>query len=297
MLNRWIGIACFGLMLSANTALFMRDHLPALTAGDAPTPEVFRLGTGEERWVQTAIRDSEGREVGKSWTRVHRDQAVSTHEQTTFINAIRLPGGVLTPAVRVEMELLYQADAHTVDEAHLRVAGLPVTVKFDGERISGEFACMWKVGDQTGTFVLDGAATRALGDALRPFDRLPNLDVGQTWRMRLVNPLENLAPGLRAEGIDLESVLVRVTAREQIRVDGTSFDAFRVEAPRAVAWVAEDGRVVLQEVDLPLLGKLTIVDQPFDAHALREYKRQFQSVMGPDEIFPADSHPSEAADR
>ncbi len=60
------------------------------------------------------------------------------------------------------------------------------------------------------------------------------------------------------------SVLVRVTGTESIEHNGRVVEAFRVEADRAVAWVTSDGRVLRQEVDLPLLGRLTLIDEPFD---------------------------------
>jgi len=41
-------------------------------------------------------------------------------------------------------------------------------------------------------------------------------------------------------------------------------EAFVIEAERLRAWVSREGRVIRQEFELPLVGKLTLVDEPYD---------------------------------
>jgi hypothetical protein len=77
----------------------------------------------------------------------------------------------------------------------------------------------------------------------------------------------------------MESVLVRCTALESISYGNREIEAYRVEMPKVRAWVAADGQVLRQEVDLPLFGKLTLLDQKYD-DALR--KRQIQDFLSPD---------------
>lgn len=84
-------------------------------------------------------------------------------------------------------------------------------------------------------------------------------------------------PGLQASDIIAEPLLVRVTGTEQIQHRGRLVEAFVVEAHRMGAWVAPGGHVLRQEVELPLLGKLILVDEPFDRDG---YRRAGQSLGG-----------------
>lgn len=278
MLNRWLGILLFALMAGANVALFMHDVLPRWSAGSPPTPQVVTLRPGEIRWVQTGIFDSRNRNIGRSWTRVHRGPTVSTHEVYTYLDRVLLPGTTLPP-IHVQMKLTYQKNQELVDDLRLHLFGLPFVVQLEGGLVSSEFPIVWKFGEQRGQFILDAEATRALGDALRPFERLPNLEVGQAWRMELLNPLSGLIPGVRDAGIDVSGVLVRVTRKETIEWSGQQVEALRVEAPNSVGWVAPDGRVLRQEVDLPLLGKVVIVDEPFNETIYRRTDTYFRDII------------------
>jgi hypothetical protein len=262
--NRWLGIVFFALMASANTALFVRDVLPRWYAGDAPRPQVTSLKPGEVRWVQTGIYRADGRYVGRSWTRLHRGPVVATHEVFTFLNPVPLPTRGETPRLHIQMKLTYHKSLDVVEDLRVHVFGLPFVVELEGGQVSTEFPIVWTFGSQRGQFILDGAASRSLADRLRPFDRLPDLEVGQTWRMELLDPLTGMVPGLRESGVSLEPVYVRVASREPIEWEGRTHDAFRVEAPGAVAWVSEDGRVLKQEIDLPLIGRVVILDETFN---------------------------------
>lgn len=278
MLNRWIGILLFALMASANVGLFLHDVLPRLTAGVPPTPQVITLKPGEIRWVQTGIFDARGRSVGRSWTRVHRGPTVSTHELYTYLDRILLPGTTLPP-IHVQMKLTYQKNQDVVDDLRMHLFGLPFVVQLEGGLVSSEFPIIWKFGQQQGQFILDAQATKALGDALRPFERLPDLEVGQSWRLELLNPLTGLIPGVRDAGIDLSGVLVRVTRREMIEWHDEKVETLRVEAPNTVGWVTPDGRVLRQEVDVPLLGKLVIIDEPFNETVYRRTEEYFRELI------------------
>ncbi len=274
MVNRWIGIALLACMLSANAALFLRDVLPALTAGAPPTPVPYALKVGHEQWVQTAIYHEEDGLIGRSWTRVWRGDQLSTLESTTFLSGLRLPT-IEVPAVRINFLLMYQNSDATqrVDELHMDITGLPFDVGLDGELVADQFPCVWKAGPHEGQFILDGDATRALGDAIRPFSRLPGLEVGQSWRLQLMNPFSKIIPGLRADNIGFDSIVVRVSRRETIEHAGRDVEALRVEAHNITAWVAPDGRVLRQTVDLPFVGRLTIKDEPFDETLWRSTNR------------------------
>lgn len=302
MLNRWIGILCVLFMLSANTALFMRDVLPGWLAGDPPGLDDLTRGGVPPREVQTGIFDARGRVVGRTWTisRVQR-HILDSDSQTiqgqildiqsrTMLYPIMLPNGMATPQVRIETRLRYRSEDGLLDELVMSIRGLPAGVVLRGEMISDEFACSCKVGPRLErSFRLDAEATRALGDVIRPFRRLPGLYVGRTWRLQLLDPLSRVMPGLQTNDIIAEPQLVRVTRTEQIQHRGRPVETFVVEAHRMRAWVAPGGHVLRQEVELPLLGKLILVDEPFDQD---EYRRAGQWSAGADK----GSGPFSAAD-
>ncbi len=83
-----------------------------------------------------------------------------------------------------------------------------------------------------------------VGSSLTPFDRLPNLRLGQRWSYRVVNPL-------RRTSERVECVVVKeqvITWRGQpvpTTVIEQSYGHFR-----AKCWVAADGRVLRQELPL-----------------------------------------------
>lgn len=85
-------------------------------------------------------------------------------------------------------------------------------------------------------------------DALRPFDRLPGLHVGQRWDTRMINPFSGA----------VEVVRVEVRRRAFIDWNGEAVSAFEVDQHAgpitSKAWVRLDGVIIRQEVPLPLLN-------------------------------------------
>jgi hypothetical protein len=276
MLNRWIGILSAGAMLLANVALFTHDVLPHWAPNDAPPTDAQLLSPGEHRYAQVGIFDREGRCLGRSWTRSHRKSAGGLLQilTTTLLEPLGLPGGILTPRVRFETELTYRPEDVRLDEVDFDMYGLGWPISLKGEAMStGEFAGRWQVGTQRGNFILDTGAPAALGDVIRPFDRLPRLHVGQTWRVELLDPLSHILPQLKGSGLELEPLVIRVTGKETIQHAGQSVETFVVNGGAAVAYVTEDGRVLRQEVELPLLGHLVLLDELYTPELLDNAKR------------------------
>jgi len=287
MLNRWIGIlALFG-MLAANAELIFHDLVPVWLAGDPPRNEMASFQSGDQRRSQVGIFDSDGRSVGRAWTVAEAVGSMFHVRFWTILHPIALPNGLVTPEVRINTDLTYQKDTG-LDMLDIKVYGLaPLTISLKGEFIPPDtFPCVWQVGDQQGRYILPAGATRALGDVIRPFDRLPGLYVGQSWRLKLFNPLSQLMPGLQGEEISLDTVLVRVTARERIEHRAALVDVHRVEADGVVAWVDTEGRVLRQLVELPLTGWLTLIDEPFDPYAFRRVSGYWQQLDVPPQSEP-----------
>jgi len=276
MLNRLLGILFALAMLLANVAVFTRDVLPRWRPGNPPPSDAQLLRPGETRLAQVGIYNNAGHLIGRSWTRSQCKPAseLVSVATTTVLHPISLPGGLLTPRVRVETQCLYRQDEGHVDEIEFRMFGVGMTVSLRGEAMStGEFSCSWQVGERRGSLLLDAGAPQALGDVIRPFDRLPDLRVGQTWQLRLLNPLARMLPQLNQTGIDLEPVIIRVVERRTIDHAGQNVDVFVVDGGHAVAYVAQDGRVLRQEVDLPLVGRLVLLDEPFDEQSWEQARR------------------------
>lgn len=274
MLNRWTGIICAVFMLSANTTLFVRDVLPGLLAGDPPELDDLTRGVGPTRQIQTGLFNAQGHDIGRSWTVTCMQGDSLIISSCTRLNSITLPNGLNTPAVRIDTELRYRVEDGLLGNLSMSIRGLPVGVVLRGEFMPpDEFACGWQLGaGQRGTFRLNAEATRALGDVLRPFTRLPGLYVGRTWRLHLLDPLAQIVPGLRNHNLLAEPVLVRVTGTEVIEHRGRPLEVFVVEARRTRAWVDRQGDVLRQQIDLPLLGRLTLQDEPFDEAAYLKAK-------------------------
>jgi hypothetical protein len=285
MLNRWIGILSVLVMLAANAALLWRDVLPAWWVGDPPPSAAVVLAPGQERQAQVGIYDDAGRTLGRSWTRSRRTGVGGVVQvfATTVLEPIALPGGLGTPRVRIETELTYRREEATIDELDFRVFGLGLPLSLHGEAMpSGEFPCQWQVGPQRGAAVLDSRAPAALGDVIRPFDRLPNLFVGRSWRLNLLDPLSHLLPQVNTSGLEMESVVIEVTGKEVIEHDGRSVMTYVVEGGGATAWVAEEGTVLRQTVNVPLLGALVLLDEPFDDQTYRAAVRGVPMDWGPE---------------
>ncbi len=278
-MNRWVGLLTFGAMLIANVSVFTRDIVPEWWAGDPPPTDASTLTTElPERSVQVGIFNSSGQRIGSGWTMAKRSNDVVTVNSITLLGPITLPGVTDTRALRIDTEITYQNRDARIDSLSLKVSGLPVPIEIQGQSLpSDQFPLAYTIGDTRGTFVLPGGATRAMRDVVRPFDRMRDLYVGQTWRLKLIDPLAHLLnPDSEAEEVRFDSIVVRVTEKTTLNHAGMPVECLIVDAGRMKAWVGEDdGRVLRQEIQLPLFGKLALIDEPF---VRSEYQRVQQKL-------------------
>lgn len=265
MVNRWFGIATLAGMLAANAALFVRDMLPGLLAGDAPTSSVFTLASGEKQERQTGIFAEDGSLIGYSWTVAERSLELLTVRTTTVLDRITTQGGTYVPRLEVFVEYAYNREGR-LDNLHARVFGLGIPIGLRGEYVPPDaFPCEWQFDTASGSFVIPAELTGQLSDSFRPVQMLAGLVVGQTWRMEVINPLAGLASKFGASDMASTTLLVRVTREEFLEFGNASRRTVVVETDRFRAWVCDNGEVLRQEIDLPLIGKLSMVAQPFDA--------------------------------
>jgi hypothetical protein len=261
MLLRWI---CSGIILFwalATAWLIRHDVIPAITARDIPrmTAKGWRAdGTYQS---QARIEDKTGRRIGTTWMIHHVSDTGISRTDIYWIEHL----GVLPP-LRIQMDSSFTPDG-VLDEIQLNLEGAGTPVTLNGENISGNFAFQLKVGKQEHLFKIDSALAGMLGNVFKPFPALPRIEVGQSWRMHVVNPLA----AVTGVGSKLIPMIVRVTSREKLATAKGPVECFVVESDHgARAWVDDDGNVLRQEANIPIGGKLTIVAEPFDPKLLDE---------------------------
>lgn len=267
MLNRWIGILSILCMLSANFALVWHDFLPVWLADAPPSTDAEMLRSGERRAVQYGIFGAAGGRLGTSWTVSDRYGDTVHVWSVTAIDTNFLRISSRSGQIVSEIRLRYERGEP--DSLDIAVRGLGFPMRLRGEDFSGDFACDWQFGEERGKLLLKQDALAGLRDAIRPFDRMPGLYVGRTWQIELFNPLAGVLPGLAGGSSTMGTMLVEVTGKETIDHPrtGAPVEVFVVEAPQARAWVAEDGRVLRQEVDMPVVGTLSLRDEPYEEQA------------------------------
>ena len=264
MINRWIGIATLALMLSVNAALWIRDVAPDWYAGAPPTARALHLPPGGVLNVQLGLFDEEGRRIGYAWSCSSRDEFLVKVQHRTVIRSLKLPGDVVIPMIRIDTDLSYHG-RNMLDELHIRVLGLGAQINLRGAFYPPDhFPCQWQVGAQRGEFDLPAETTRALGDVIRPFDGMTGLTVGQSWRLNLLNPLAGVVPDWGARFMANQSNVVRVSGIERMNYRGKVVDAFVLEADKIRAWMTSDGHLIRQEFELPVIGRLLLIDEPYD---------------------------------
>lgn len=265
MLNRWLGIASVTGMLAVNGALVLRDVLPRWAAGEPPESSIFHLQSGDPYQQQLGIYARDGR-VGTAWTKAQKNGEQYQMYLWTWIKPLD-HDAVLPSRLLVRTDLFFDANRR-LDTLHVVVTGLGTAMNLDGNFVEpNDFACTWHVGKGEGNFILPGDLLRVFSDATRPFESLPNLHVGQTWRMQVFNPLAGLLPGGGGAAFSGGTMVAQVVGQENLFHAGRNVNVFIVEADRARAWVAADGRVLRQEIELPVLGSVALVDEEYDDDA------------------------------
>jgi len=261
-MNRALGTLITLVWLFAMGALVHRDILPFWQTQEPPAQHI---PPGE---FQVAIHNQHGSRIGTTWVTTTSVAAYTLVVSTTRLDMRALSGlSTLAGDLFVETELSYAAD-ETLDEFSLKLDSSALSAVVSGARYGREYACTATVGPVTRTLSFNGELSNLLGDSLRPFTYLEGLHVGQSWRLRLIDPLALL----KSQSLEFTTQLVRVTRRETIQHAGRAVDCLRIETDGAVAWADDDGRVLRQEVRIPFLGKWVISSEPFDEPAFKQAK-------------------------
>jgi hypothetical protein len=253
-MNRAIGTLVTLTWLLAMGALIHRDILPFWQTQEPPAQNI------PPGRFQVAISDQQGRRIGTTWVTTMSVASFSLVVSTTRLDVGALSGlSSVAGEMFVETELTYAAD-DTLDEFSLKLDSGTLSAVVSGARYGSEYACTATVGSVTRTLSFDGELSSLLGDSLRPFTYLKGLRVGQSWRLRLIDPLALL----KSRSLEFTTQLVRVTRRETIQHAGRAVECHRIETDGTAAWADDEGRVLRQEVQIPFLGKWVITTEPFD---------------------------------
>lgn len=266
----------------AFTAVVMRDVAPYLRRQEPPQGH---MPSGD---YQVGIHDARGRRIGTSWTSLSNQPDMLTVQSSTHLSDLA-PLRALVPVgdllIDSSFSLSLPERRLTTFDLSLRHDGEEIA-KFHGIQVGEDYACTARVGALERTFALDARATSLVSEAVRPFDYLPNLHVGQTWRVRMLD----FVALLRDQTASIAPQLVQVTQRETIEHGGEWIECFRIETNGATAWADTSGRVLLQHVEIPLLGRLEIRDEPFDAGTRNAVRRRTPAVVEPPRGDPAGAH-------
>ncbi len=254
MFTRVTGLLIVPLWLAAMGWVFAHDVWPRWTAMDAPPLAVNEWLSDEGRESQYAIFQDNVR-VGDLWTTYRIDSKSVQREDLLLLEKFSIE---ITP-LRIASLSQFTA-AGKLDEFTVRMENPGLHGELHGERFSEDFSFIFKVGP-TPRFERRYKVPLADGDlisgATNPFAHLSNVEVGQRWRMQVFNPLS----AVLGIGSQFTSMLVEVTGRESIIVDGAPKNCFVIESANAKAWVDENGAVQVQEAVLPLVGTLRMVRQ------------------------------------
>lgn len=257
---RLFAIAVVLFWISAMSALFVRDVWPAWTAQDPPVIKLDQLAGLERRDEQYDIARSDGQRLGTAWSTVNRNGPY-----TAIHGMVLLDGLGDLPTLSMQTNTVFDEQGQLA-RFTLNVHGVPMTrIRVHGERRGIYFPCELHLGPIHREIRLDAAASRMISESLRPFDLLPELKVGQSWRMQLLDPL---SAALSAQA-DFTSIVATVTGTEKIEYPaggGQYVECFVVEASpgRTKAWVDKTGRVLAQEVEMPGFGRIGIRQEPLD---------------------------------
>lgn len=265
MFTRATGCIIIPLWLAAMSWLVVNDMWPGLSAQDPPPLKVTDWFLHQGAQVQFAIHGEDDR-LGTIWTAYDIDGDSLQRHDLIWIE--HFPLGVAP--LRMEVDSVFTADG-VLDEIDVEVESRRGFVQLHGERFHKNFSFTFKAGPIEKSFKIPLADGGFISGGLSPFGQLVDMKVGDRWRMQVFNPIA----ALLGIGDKFIPTLIEVTGRETIVTPQGSTDCLVVESQNAKAWVDEHGAVLVQELTLPLVGKLRMVrEAAYDADALSRARKE-----------------------
>ncbi len=272
MFNRLVELVIVSFWLVCMTWLVARDALPRWFA-EAP-PEVATLSWLEEHGhqFQYGIFESSGGRRGSCWSvyEVHHDTI--RRKDLLLLDGL---GPIERLIIETELTFLNETELTTIN---VEIKGVPARIILAGERQGPKFGFELEIGGVPAyNFVLDAQAAQTFCDVIKPFSALRGLEVGRSWKIHVIDPFSLIQSGGRTR---LKAVVVRVTDKEVIHVEGRAYDCYVVESPGARAWIDETGRTRRQVVEVPGVGKLEIREEEFRREQYDNMLRRIRGLTG-----------------
>ena len=265
MFTRTTGFLIVPLWLAAMGWLVAHDVWPVWTAQDPPRLHGTHWLKGEGKEAQFTIF-CDNAPVGTIWTNYLIGGASVQRYDLIWIE--RFPIGIAPLRVNVDSTFTGQG---LLDELSVHLVNSDASVRLHGERFHADFSFTFKSGTIERAFKIPLAHGEMITGAFNPFAQLTGLRVGQTWWMQVFNPVA----ALTGVGDRFISMLVEVTGEETIATPQGPQRCLVVESPNAKAWVDAHGAVLVQEMTLPLAGKIRIVrEADFDEEAMTAIRKK-----------------------
>jgi hypothetical protein len=247
------------------TWLVSHDLLPGLTAKDAPP-------IMPTEWMREEGRQSEfsillaNEPIGRIWTTYLVGE--NSLQRTDLIWISRFP--VAVAPLRLVVDSVFTGEGE-LDELTVKLATKKKRFHLHGERFHSDFSFTFDSGPVEQTFKVPLVEGGLIGGALSPFAQLTDIEVGQTWRMQMFNPIA----ALTGMGDRFMPMLIKVTGEERISTPEGECDCLVIESSHTKAWVDSRGVVMAQQITLPVAGTLRIVRQPeFDEDGMLQARRR-----------------------
>lgn len=265
MQTKMMGLGIVLLWASAMSWLVWHDILPAWTAQEPPRVVAADWVEKYGKNAQFGVFNQQGRRIGGVWTRYHSGASTDREDD------IYLTGFPLLGPSHINIDSTFDLQGR-LDEIDINIRGFWDSIRIHGERFPTKFAFRIDAGPITRVFKIELSSVGTLSGAVLPFDAMPDLQVGQSWRLQVFNPIA----AVTGRGDQFIQMLARVIGEEQILIDGESKDCFIVQTPSVKAWVERgSGLVLIQEVTLPIGGKFVVKYEPYDEEAHRRESERF----------------------
>jgi hypothetical protein len=260
--------------LTSMSWLFWHDVWPVWTAQEPPPAVTPAWLTPERMQQQARIEDKHGDRIGTIWTVYTRSDVRTTREDLILIE--RFPS--INP-IWLQAESAFGLGGQ-LEEMSATVSVPGLSLRLEGERFGSQMAFALDAGTLHQTFKVADADAGMIGDLFKPFSAMPDLRVGQAWRMKIFNPVA----AVLGQGPRFIDLLVRVTGQDVVLSAGEVVNCLVVEAPNTRAWVGPDGVVHVQETELPVGGKIVIRREPFQERAMREARGLSISILEAEDL-------------
>lgn len=253
--------------VAAMSWLIAHDVWPGVSAKDPPLLRVTDWLRNEGRQAQYAILDDSG-EMGTVWTTYLIDANSILRQDIIWIKRLTVP---LCP-LRIYIDSTFTL-AGVLDDFKLKLRNDRNQMVLHGERFHSYFSfeLQMDLDAEPRLFkvpIYDGGTVAA---AFSPLSQLSDLRVGQRWRVQVFNPVAALT-GLGARFVPK---IVEVTGEDRIVTEDGVIPCWVVQAAGTRAFVDSEGAVRIQELTLPVVGKIRVIRSSSFDEAARHRVQQW----------------------